>query len=380
MDMKGYACIAAMLLVLTLLPAPASATSDCPASASTIGAYRKLIMEPRFKLVNEPFTIEVVKVEKVNNVEQITSVATTVTIELMDGLKVVEDWRFTKSRNSIVTFIPETAGKYRIKTTVTNPATITVYARYIEPGEAGTSCGNEECESGETPDNCPEDCVICGDGFCEGDEDKGSCPEDCMICGDGICDDSEIGATECYCEIDCIVCGDGICRESYGETDCPADCPHQAVETGGDGLDLLAEYWWLIAIIAVAAVLVLMRGRLPSLYGPVLAKLKRKGKKKYAKSTAKSGKGWIKEERSEAKAKQTEAAKEEEKEETEEEAKKLKEREEAAIDDEEIEEIISELLDTGVSERQIKRKLKDFGLEGDEIDDLLEKAKRIRET
>lgn len=65
-----------------------------------------------------------------------------------------------------------------------------------------STCGNYQCDAGESNANCPADCAICGDGVCAGLEDAGSCPQDCVVepvCGDGVCELGERSS----CSSDC---------------------------------------------------------------------------------------------------------------------------------------------------------------------------------
>lgn len=65
-----------------------------------------------------------------------------------------------------------------------------------------STCGNYQCDAGESNTTCPTDCAICGDGVCTGTEDWNNCPADCTpehICGDGICDARE----RSECPVDC---------------------------------------------------------------------------------------------------------------------------------------------------------------------------------
>lgn len=65
-----------------------------------------------------------------------------------------------------------------------------------------STCGNYQCDAGESNVSCPIDCAICGDGFCSGTEDWNTCPADCVpepSCGDGICDLGE----RYDCPVDC---------------------------------------------------------------------------------------------------------------------------------------------------------------------------------
>nr|WP_263430122.1 VCBS repeat-containing protein [Nannocystis pusilla] len=88
------------------------------------------------------------------------------------------------------------------------------------------TCGNGTCDApGETPENCPQDCMC--DGEC-GTADDPMCPDDCPstdsdtagMCGDGICSPDEECAEDC--DTDTNGC-DGICEPTGGET-CPQDC------------------------------------------------------------------------------------------------------------------------------------------------------------
>lgn len=97
------------------------------------------------------------------------------------------------------------------------------------PQDCGTGCGNAECEPGETPVTCAEDCAlgVCGNGLCEStrNEDPESCPADCAAaCGNCKC---EPGETYLNCPPDCGLCGDGVCSNcpALSERDgCPQDC------------------------------------------------------------------------------------------------------------------------------------------------------------
>ncbi len=93
-----------------------------------------------------------------------------------------------------------------------------------QPTSACTACGDGECQNGETPAFCPEDCgTACGDGTCDGDESAISCPEDCgTACGDGTCDGDESATT---CPRDCgTPCGNGTCETGETPSNCARDC------------------------------------------------------------------------------------------------------------------------------------------------------------
>ncbi len=131
----------------------------------------------------------------------------------------------------------------------------------------GGACGNEVCDTSETPVSCPQDCATlctpntnrcenttvvrcaadgrsetrtpctegylctqgecrpagqCGNGVCEAGEDVGSCGLDCdIVCGNERCDDGENGAN---CPLDCATCGNDIC-EGEERITCVRDCP-----------------------------------------------------------------------------------------------------------------------------------------------------------
>jgi hypothetical protein len=69
-------------------------------------------------------------------------------------------------------------------------------------------CGDKYCGPGESPANCPTDCIngrYCGDGLCtQADgENSSNCPGDCnrsAVCGNGVC---EGPAEQFGCPQDC---------------------------------------------------------------------------------------------------------------------------------------------------------------------------------
>ncbi|MEO0249708.1 MAG: hypothetical protein ABIN58_09290, partial [candidate division WOR-3 bacterium] len=188
---------------------------------------------------------------------------------------------------------------------------------------------------------CPVDCTVCGDAVCEGNEDKDNCPDDCIICGDGVCDREEYWPSGCACPDDCIICGDNSCDMAHGETPetCSKDCKKPVAKAGPD---FLGRYWWIMTIAAGIIVgFVVLRRR--------------------------AAESWDEREKSERKGHIREAP------------VKAKGRKRSLIEeDSDINNIIVELLDTGVSDKRIKEKLKEFGLEKDEIDTLITKAKRSK--
>lgn len=96
------------------------------------------------------------------------------------------------------------------------------------PEDCGAVCGDNVCDKGEDPINCPLDCLsqYCGDGKCtaaDGGQDK--CPIDCApLCGNCVCEILEDFLT---CPIDCGYCGDGIC--SYCDGVDTKSCPECAL-------------------------------------------------------------------------------------------------------------------------------------------------------
>jgi hypothetical protein len=85
-------------------------------------------------------------------------------------------------------------------------------------------CGDGQCGSGESCDNCPEDCGVCppecGDQECNGDETCASCPADCGVCppecGDQECNGDETCAS---CPGDCGACNSNCCAAT-GTPEC----------------------------------------------------------------------------------------------------------------------------------------------------------------
>ena len=99
-------------------------------------------------------------------------------------------------------------------------------------------CWNGECEEGETPETCPEDCPPgCGDGICQADEDNCDCPEDCKesleCCADEDCPQPKCGPcchafcveNECVEKWDAPCCWNGECEDGETPESCPQDCP-----------------------------------------------------------------------------------------------------------------------------------------------------------
>ncbi|MBN2518112.1 MAG: hypothetical protein JXB14_04660 [Candidatus Altiarchaeota archaeon] len=323
--------IPALVMVLVLILAqPAASKSNCPANQVTFGPYYKVTISPRYPIIHELVTVKLVRVED--------GVPSPVRreVKILFGKETVASGR-TDAKGEF-SFIPDKIGKYTIETS--KIVSIQVYMRY-ETTEQGATCGDQKCEDdkGETEENCPADCTECGNGICEFAENKNNCPDDCIICGDGVCDDAEIGADLCYCYADCMVCGDGICRRGgdYSE-DCPEDCGGGTkVDEGVDLLSPVIENWWVLAAIAVIALFVKFRKRL------------------FKRARGKKSSGWVKEGCSEHLL--------------------GKEEDEVGGD---IEDILMDLMDQGMSEGRIKKQLQEFGVEKGEAEEMMRRAKRLR--
>jgi hypothetical protein len=329
MDPKS---LALLVIVVTLLLPAASATSACPANQADFGPYNRVEILPKgYKLINEPFTVKAVRVDGKEE-SPLTSRSVKIYYYVGGTQKTLVASGTTNSKGEY-TYTPTELGKYMVESSGRAP-TFEVMKVYTA-SDMGAVCGNGICESGklETRENCPVDCTICGDALCEGLEDKENCPDDCIICGDGWCDPEEYSPTACSCVEDCIICGDGICDTAHLE-DCPADCGEQVQAAAHE--DFLKTYWWLILIVAAAAVLVYFREAISD-------RMPRRG----------GGEG--------GRA-----------------APSRKKKKVRVDDDDNLKEIINDLLDTGISDKRIKGKLGEFGLDEDEADALIEKAKRVR--
>ncbi len=101
-------------------------------------------------------------------------------------------------------------------------------------------CGDGQCNGGENPFSCPQDCGgggKCGDGQCGPGENGSNCPQDCgggSKCGNGMCEPGENGFN---CPKDCgggNTCGNGDCGPGENTFNCPKDCGQPAV--CGDGV------------------------------------------------------------------------------------------------------------------------------------------------
>jgi hypothetical protein len=328
--MEKTVILALMTLVLVLAQ-PVAGKSNCPANQVTFGPYYKVTVSPRYPIIHEPVTVELVRVE-----EGVSSPVRR-EIKILFGRETVASGR--TDANGEFTFTPDKIGKYTIETS--KIVSIQVYMRY-ETTEQGTTCGDQKCEGdkGETKENCPADCTECGNAICEFAENKDNCPDDCIICGDGECDDAEIGADLCYCDADCMICGDGVCRRggNYSET-CPEDCEGET--KGRDGIDLLKlifDNWWILATVLLISLFIVFRKRL----------FKRAKKKKKSE--------WVRESKTDY---------------------PLSKEEGEEVEDD-IDEVLMNLMDQGMPEKRIRKKLQEFGVEDGEAEDLIKRAKRLR--
>jgi hypothetical protein len=115
-----------------------------------------------------------------------------------------------------------------------------------------TSCGNKSCDgsSGETCQNCPQDCgacpVVCGDGVCQAGETCQSCPQDCkaplagQACSTGlpgVCNQGLVntcGACVGVNQPAAEVCGDGLDNNCNNLVDdgCGPVCGNGSCEAG----------------------------------------------------------------------------------------------------------------------------------------------------
>ncbi len=336
MDERIPCIIALSLFVLPL----AQATSTCPANDPHIGPYNRVEILPKgYKLVNEEFTVKAVRIDE--RVEKpLSGRSVKIFYYTTDTREELVASGSTNSRGEYK-YTPTKLGRYKVECASKAP-TFEVKRLLDDPTDFGAVCGNGICEDDKMEDaeNCPADCSVCGNAVCEPGENKESCPDDCVICGDGVCDDPEIGATQCYCAVDCIVCGDGICRDEYGE-ECPEDCGGAAEAEEGADQGLLEAYWWVFAIGGVVGVSLVI-GHLRGWPGGGEDEGDEAGKKKQKKKKQKSGKKAVVAEK----------------------------------DDEDVREIIQELMENGMSEKRIKGKLKEFGLEGKEAEELVKEAKK----
>ncbi len=123
----------------------------------------------------------------------------------------------------------------------------------VNKSECGTcdseTCGDFNCDEGETCESCPIDCgecIVCGDDKCDESESCSTCPGDCgecppPVCGDNLCEGDETCET---CVEDCgtcpSVCGDGTCQLDESCETCSDDCGECAAGCG-DGVCTVEE-------------------------------------------------------------------------------------------------------------------------------------------
>jgi hypothetical protein len=97
------------------------------------------------------------------------------------------------------------------------------------------SCGNGQCDLGETYCNCPSDCQIqCGDGCCSTGETLQNCPADCECvpdctgkeCGDDGCGGScgTCGTNETCQNFQCVGCIPNCAGKECGDDGCGGSC------------------------------------------------------------------------------------------------------------------------------------------------------------
>ncbi len=317
----------ATLVVLFLLIALgiASTSAGCPYGKTHLtGPYTKVnilnkdgVMQG-YKLVDEPFIVKVIR----RNEDKSETPLQNREVKIYTGREgdgnMVLVASGTTDANGEYKYTPSKVGWYTIKCEG-KELELEIKKLYNSPTDFGAVCGNGICESDkmENYENCPEDCSVCGDGRCEGNENKGNCPEDCVICGDGVCDEGEYWPGGCSCPEDCIICGDGICDTAHGEnaSGCPEDCKGEE-----KGRDTLGGIIYVLIGAGAGA-------------GGIAYYIAR-GKKRES-----EGEG-----------------------------------EESGV-----EEIISELLDTGVPESRIRKKLLEYGVEDERAREMIEKAKKKRE-
>ena len=133
------------------------------------------------------------------------------------------------------------------------------------PPTTNTTCDNDGvCETGETVDNCPADCVVVtndtvdvcnNDGVCDEGETSDNCSADCPAASDNDTVD---------------VCNnDGVCGDGEDTDNCPADCVTTTTNDTGSLSPDVAEKSDLpilvgvavIAIMGILAVIYLSKGK-----------------------------------------------------------------------------------------------------------------------
>ncbi len=361
MDLTARPRIAAIAAIAALLLVPlALASSVCPANDPNIGPYTRVEILPNgYKLVNKEITVKLVRVNRQEGTEKPMS-GSGVKVYFYEGTRKTLVASGTTGGSGEYKYTPAKLGKYMIETGG-KAITFETKMLYDQPTQLGAVCGNGVCETDklETQANCPDDCTVCGDTKCEGLEDKENCPDDCVRCGDGVCDEGEYWPSGCSCAADCIKCGDKLCDTAHGETSatCTADCGEEKPPPG-PGTDYLKEYWWVLAVIILAILLLEYKEDITWRLGEAVGKLKRRG--------GAGGKPGGKEKRKEPKEHKGKEAKGNAEE------KRAKQKPE----DLEVTGIIRELMDTGVSENRIRTKLKEFGVGENEADALMRKASK----
>lgn len=341
MDYKLVVALTAIAL-LGVYISSAMAVSDCPASRPNFSPYNRVEILPKgYKLVDEPF---IVKAVRVDDKEETPISSRTVKIYYYEnGIKSLIDSGET-NRQGEYSYTPDKLGKYTVECAGRAPS-FDVKMLLDEPSDFGAVCGNGICESGkmENNENCPVDCTICGDALCEGNEDKENCPDDCIICGDGECDPEEYTPTSCSCIEDCLVCGDGVCDNIHGET--PEGCPDDCLIKEETKEVELSQYYLPVVILLLVIVLFMGRDKIAPMF--------------------KRGRGNREPTDVDYEGESTRPRK-----------KKGGERRETVLADDEILDIIRELRESGISDRRINEKLKEFGLSKKESEELVKRAKK----
>jgi hypothetical protein len=340
----------------------AEATSSCPAAQSHVVAYNRVeILNDKhvaagYKLVNKPFYVKAVHISE--DKKETFIVGTGVTIYfcnngICQGLNKQRLVSGSTDSKGEYKYVPTKLGKYLIDC-AGKGVMIDIKMLYDDPSDFGAVCGNGVCEKDklETLANCPADCTVCGDAVCEGNENKDNCPDDCIICGDDVCDPEEYTEEGCSCLEDCVKCGNGRCDSKYSETkdNCPQDCKAGGTASLKGATDFLSAYWWAIAAAAVVLVVLFLKREGLHVYLS-RGKEKEEGRKARGKASKTAvSKGWVRESGTKGKA----------------------------AEDDDVITIVEELMDAGVSDKSVIKKMEEFGLDEDEARAIIEKAKKRR--
>jgi len=361
--------IVLVLIVLFLLPS-IPAPSLCPLNNIVSRPYYTVTTSPKVKHAKSPVEVEVLYVDPPKPGKP---TRTTIAVRYLKDNKVMSSKSYSTNSQGIARFIPQKEGDYsiiakgrNIRFKVYGPlpshGSSATNAHTSDKGKAGKSgssdnagsnsdtgeaqqnqagvnsgpeCGNDKCEKGESRSNCLIDCARCGDSYCDAIEDPTSCPRDCSRCGDGICDQTESKIT---CPKDCVTCGDGVCGVNENAENCPNDCKLHSSESAFEWVreDIIQNKFFLV-ILLIIVILVLFRDDIRD-YLP---------EKKHSRSKPVSPylslrNGWSRE---------------------------------IEDDREKLKKVISDLLDDGISEKVIRKKLKGSGLTQAEIGRLIKEVR-----